>query len=102
MLAAVEDWAPAIKVVVILVVAIVLTIVARRLLTRRATALVARFGTVSTDPVREADRVRTLSAVTPERDDRPDLGDRPAGDPPGRQQRDQLVRAGHHPPRAAP
>ncbi len=64
MLAAVEDWAPAIKVVVILVVAIVLTILARRLLTRRATALVARFGTVSTDPVREADRVRTLSAVT--------------------------------------
>jgi small conductance mechanosensitive channel len=64
MLAAVEDWAPAIKVVVILVVAIILTIVARRLLTKRATALVARFGTVSTDPVREAGRVRTLSAVT--------------------------------------
>jgi small conductance mechanosensitive channel len=64
MLAAVEDWAPAIKVVVILVVAIILTILARRLLTKRATALVARFGTVSTDPVREAGRVRTLSAVT--------------------------------------
>jgi small conductance mechanosensitive channel len=64
MLAAVGDWAPAIKVVVILLVAIVLTMLARRLLTRRATALVARFGTVSTDPVREAARVRTLSAVT--------------------------------------
>ena len=63
-LAALQDWAPAIKVVVILVVAIVLTILARRLLTKRATALVARFGTVSTDPAREADRVRTLSAVT--------------------------------------
>ena len=64
LLAALQDWAPAIKVVVILVAAIVLTILARRLLTKRATALVARFGTVSTDPAREADRVRTLSAVT--------------------------------------
>jgi small conductance mechanosensitive channel len=64
MLAAVEDWAPAIKVVVILVAAIVLTVLARRFLTRRATMLVAKFGTVSTDPVREAGRVRTLSAVT--------------------------------------
>jgi small conductance mechanosensitive channel len=64
MLAAVEDWAPAIKVVVILVVAIVLTVVLRRFLTKRAAMLVAKFGTVSTDPVREAGRVRTLSAVT--------------------------------------
>jgi small conductance mechanosensitive channel len=64
MLAAVEDWAPAIKVVVILVVAIVLTVLSRRFLTKRAATLVAKFGTVSTDPVREAGRVRTLSAVT--------------------------------------
>jgi small conductance mechanosensitive channel len=64
MLAAVEDWSPAIKVAVILVVAIVLTVVLRRFLTKRAAMLVAKFGTVSTDPVREAGRVRTLSAVT--------------------------------------
>ncbi len=63
-LAALQDWAPLIKVIVILLVAIVLTILARRLLTKRATALLARFGTVSTDPAREAARVRTLSAVT--------------------------------------
>jgi small conductance mechanosensitive channel len=64
MLAAVEDWSPAIKVAVILVVAIVLTVVLRRFLTKRAAMLVAKFGTVSTDPVREAGRVRTLSALT--------------------------------------
>jgi small conductance mechanosensitive channel len=63
-LAALQDWAPLIKVIVILLVAIVMTILARRLLTKRATALLARFGTVSTDPAREAARVRTLSAVT--------------------------------------
>ena len=64
MLAAVEDWSPAIKVAVILVLAIVLTVLLRRFLTKRAAMLVAKFGTVSTDPVREAGRVRTLSAVT--------------------------------------
>ena len=64
MLAAVEDWSAWIKVAVILVTAIVLTFVLRRFLTKRAATLVARFGTVSVDPVREAGRVRTLSAVT--------------------------------------
>ena len=56
MLSATEDWAPAIKVAVVLVAAVVLTIVARRLLSKKATRLLARFGTVSTDPAREASR----------------------------------------------
>jgi small-conductance mechanosensitive channel len=61
---ATDSWSPFIKVVVIFVLAIVLTIVARRVLTRKATTLLAHWGTVSTDPVREEARTRTVGAVT--------------------------------------
>ena len=59
-----ENWGPALKVLAILLVAVILTIVARRVVRRRATKLLARFGTVSTDPVREAARLQTLTSVT--------------------------------------
>jgi len=61
---ATDSWSPFIKVVVIFLLAIVLTIVARRVLTRKATTLLAHWGTVSTDPVREEARTRTVGAVT--------------------------------------
>lgn len=48
----------------IFLAAVILTIVARRAMTKRATRLLTRFGTVSTDPVREAARVKTLGSVT--------------------------------------
>ena len=64
MLFAFQDWGPGIKVVVILATAVVLTIVVRRLVTRKITRMLARFGTVSVDPAREAARVQTLSSVT--------------------------------------
>jgi moderate conductance mechanosensitive channel len=60
----VENWGPALKVLAILVAAVILTIVARRVVRRRATKLLARFGTVSVDPVREAARLQTLTSVT--------------------------------------
>jgi len=63
-LGATDSWPPLIKVVVIFVTAIILTIVARRVLTRKATTLLAHWGTVSTDPVREEARSRTVGAVT--------------------------------------
>jgi moderate conductance mechanosensitive channel len=59
-----QGWPLLVKVAVILVAAIILTIVARRILTKRATRLLSRFGTVSTDPVREAARAKTLGSVT--------------------------------------
>jgi moderate conductance mechanosensitive channel len=63
-LGAADTWPSYIKVAVIFVAAIILTLVARRVLTKRATTILARFGAVSTDPVREAARVRTLGSVT--------------------------------------
>jgi small conductance mechanosensitive channel len=63
-LAATDSWTPLIKVAVIFVLAIVATIVARRVLTRKATSLLAHWGTVSTDPVREEARTRTVGSVT--------------------------------------
>jgi small conductance mechanosensitive channel len=59
-----EGWPLLVKVAVILLGAIILTIVARRMLSKRATRLLARFGTVSTDPVREAARAKTLGSVS--------------------------------------
>jgi small-conductance mechanosensitive channel len=63
-LAATDSWSPLIKVAVIFVLAIVATIVARRVLTKKATSLLAHWGTVSTDPVREEARTRTVGSVT--------------------------------------
>ena len=64
MLAAWQDWGPAALVVGILVGAVVLTVIARRMVNKRATQLLARFGSVSVDPVREAARLQTLTSVT--------------------------------------
>jgi small-conductance mechanosensitive channel len=59
-----EGWPLFIKVAVILLGAIILTVVARRVTTKRTTRLLTRFGTVSTDPVRQAARAKTLGSVT--------------------------------------
>ena len=64
MLDSTEGWPLLIKVAVILLGAIILTVVARRLTTKRTTRLLTRFGTVSTDPVRQAARTKTLGSVT--------------------------------------
>ena len=64
MLDSTQGWPLLVKVLVILLSAIILTIVARRVVSKRATRLLARFGTVSTDPVREAARAKTLGSVT--------------------------------------
>ena len=63
-LAAVSDWPAAIRAVIIVITACVMTVVVRRLVSRRASKLIARFGTVSVDPVREASRLRTITSVT--------------------------------------
>ena len=64
MLDSTQGWPLLVKVAVILVSAIILTFVARRVVSKRATRLLARFGTVSTDPVREAARAKTLGSVS--------------------------------------
>ena len=64
MLDSTEGWPLLIKVAVILLGAIILTVVARRVTTRRTSRLLTRFGTVSTDPVRQAARAKTLGSVT--------------------------------------
>jgi small-conductance mechanosensitive channel len=59
-----EDWSLLIKVAAILLGAIILTVVVRRVTTKRTARLLTRFGTVSTDPVRQAARTKTLGSVT--------------------------------------
>jgi small-conductance mechanosensitive channel len=59
-----EGWPLVVKVTVIFLAAVILTIVVRRATTKRASRMLTRFGTVSTDPVREAARVKTLGSVT--------------------------------------
>jgi moderate conductance mechanosensitive channel len=64
MLDSTEGWPLLVKVTVIFLVAVILTIIVRRATTKRASRMLTRFGTVSTDPVREAARVKTLGTVT--------------------------------------
>ena len=64
MLDSTQGWPLVVKVTVIFVAAVILTIVVRRATTKRASRMLTRFGTVSTDPVREAARVKTLGSVT--------------------------------------
>jgi len=58
------SWAPTAKVAAILVIAVVLTIVVRRLVSRRVSRILRKFTPANVDPSREESRVRTVTSVT--------------------------------------
>jgi moderate conductance mechanosensitive channel len=58
------DLSPTIKVIAVLVTAVVLTFLARRIVNKRAAKVLARFTSGSTDPAREAIRTQTVTSVT--------------------------------------
>jgi small-conductance mechanosensitive channel len=64
LLADLSSWTPTIKVVAILLIAVILTIVVRRTVSRRAAKVLSHFTPSTVDPGRQASRVQTITSVT--------------------------------------